>query len=58
VKFQQTEQAFTNAADPRIWQWKNMPPGPAKQALAQRLKATDPSIMDKINTLEKLGAFK
>lgn len=53
--YQQTETAFDQAADPRIFQWKNMQPGPARDAFGKALLQSDPSIATKMQTLQGLG---
>lgn len=57
--YQQAESAFNAAADPRIFQWKAMSGNPAAQAAyAKKLMAQDPSIVDRIHTLDQMGALK
>lgn len=56
--YQQAESQFNAAADPRIFQWRSMPPGEAKNAFARKLMQQDPSITSRIGTLENMGAFK
>jgi len=59
VGYQQKEQAFNAAADPRIYQWKAMASNPpAQAAYAKKLMQQDPTIVDKIKTLQGLGAIQ
>ena len=57
--YQQAESQFNAAADPRIFQWKSMASNPAAQAAyAKKLMAQDPSIVERIHTLDQIGALK
>jgi len=44
-------------ADPRIWQWKSMPPGVERDRFAQSLAKQDPTIGEKIKKLSELGVL-
>jgi len=52
--YQHAETAFDQAADPRIFQWRSMPDGPAKTAFGRSLIQSDPSIPAKIKALQTL----
>jgi hypothetical protein len=56
--YQQAETQFNAVADPRIFQWRAMPAGEAKNAYARRLMQQDPSMAGRVDALEKMGAFK
>jgi hypothetical protein len=49
------KQQFDDAADPRIWEWRNIQDPQARAEFAKSLAAQDPTIMDKMNKLEALG---
>lgn len=58
IGYSEAEQKFDNTANPSIFQWHAMPPGPAKNALATQMLARDPGMSSKIDSLENQGAFK
>jgi hypothetical protein len=53
-----TELTFDQAADPRIFQYANISDPAARKAFAQNLMQQDPTIVQKIQTLQSLGALK
>ena len=55
--YSRKEIQFDQAADPRIWQYKEMADGPAKKAFAQDLMKQDPKFADRIKQLEAMGAM-
>jgi hypothetical protein len=57
TEYNNTELKFDQAADPRIFQYANMQDPAARQAFAQKLIKQDPKIVQKIKTLESMGAF-
>jgi hypothetical protein len=54
-QYQAREAAFDAAADPRIFQWKNMPPGKAKDDYKAQILSQDPTLIQKAQMLEQLG---
>ena len=46
---------FDVLADPRIFQWKAMPPGDDKNKYRAAILAQDPSLMDKAKALQAMG---
>lgn len=52
------ELTFDQNADPRIYQYANIKDPTARKAFAQSLMQSDPSIVQKIQTLQSLGALK
>lgn len=52
------EIAFDQSADPRIFQYANIKDPAARKTFAQNLMQQDPSIVQKIQTLQSLGALK
>lgn len=57
TEYNNAELKFDQAADPRIFQYANMQDPAARQAFAQKLIKQDPKIVQKIKTLESMGAF-
>jgi hypothetical protein len=57
TEYNNTELKFDQAADPRIFQYANIQDPAARQAFAQKLIKQDPKIVQKIKTLESMGAF-
>lgn len=57
VKYQQKEQVFDANADPRIWQWKSIPDAAQRRAFATSIMKQDPKFVEKIKSLEGIGAF-
>jgi hypothetical protein len=53
-----TELTFDQNADPRIFQYANIRDPAARQAFAKNLMQQDPTIVQKIQTLQSLGALK
>lgn len=52
------KQAFDTAADPRLWEWKNIQDPTARAEFAKSLATQDPSIMGKLKALEGLGVSR
>jgi hypothetical protein len=57
TEYNNTELKFDQAADPRIFQYAGMQDPAQRQAFAQKLIKQDPKIVQKIKTLESMGAF-
>lgn len=55
IAYQKAETAFDQAADPRIFQWKSMPAGPARDAFKAKIMAQDPTLGAKAQALQGLG---
>lgn len=53
--YNETAQQFDALADPRIFQWKAMPNGPAKDAYRAAITKQDPTLMQKAKALAELG---
>jgi len=53
-----TELQFDQSADPRIFQYANIKDPTARAAFAKNLMQQDPTIVNKIQSLQKLGALK
>lgn len=58
VAYQQQEQAFDQAADPRVWQWRSISDPAQRKAFAQSILKQDPTFPARIQKLEALGVFK
>lgn len=58
VGYQNAEIAFDKVADPRIFQWKNIQNPQQQAAFLQGVAKQDPSILNKINELQKMGALQ
>lgn len=56
--YNQQEVAFDQAADPRIWEWRNIKDPSAKRAFAASVVKQDPTFPQRIEALEQMGAFK
>lgn len=56
--YNQREVAFDQAADPRIWQWKNIKDPVQRRAFAATVMKQDPSFPKRIDALEQIGALK
>jgi hypothetical protein len=57
AEYARREILFDQAADPRIWQWKNIQDPAAKKAFARSLMQQDPSLPQRIKALEQAGAL-
>lgn len=57
TEYNNMEMKFDQNADPRIFQYANMQDPAQRQAFAQKLIKQDPKIVQKIKTLESMGAF-
>jgi hypothetical protein len=55
--YNNTELKFDQNADPRIFQYANIKDATARQAFAKKLMQQDPAIVNKIRTLQQMGAF-
>jgi hypothetical protein len=56
--YNSTELQFDQNADPRIFQYANIKDPTARAAFAKNLMQQDPTIVNKIQSLQKLGALK
>jgi hypothetical protein len=56
--YNNTEVQFDQNADPRIFQYANIKDPTARAAFAKNLMQQDPAIVNKIQTLQKLGALQ
>jgi len=56
--YNNTEVQFDQNADPRIFQYANIKDPTARAAFAKNLMQQDPTIVNKIQTLQKLGALQ
>ena len=54
-QYQQAEMVFDQNADPRLFQWKGMPEGKAKDQYLSEILRQDPSLVQKSKNLEKMG---
>ena len=53
--FYGTKQQYESTADPTIYQWKNMPKGPARDQFAQQRMAADPTWAARAKALQGMG---
>jgi hypothetical protein len=56
--YNDAEVQFDQSADPRIFQYANIKDPAARSAFAKNLMQQDPTIVNKIQSLQKLGALK
>lgn len=56
--YNNTEMQFDQNADPRIFQYANIKDPVARSAFAKNLMQQDPTIVNKIQSLQKLGALQ
>jgi hypothetical protein len=57
VAYNNAEMKFDQNADQRIFQYANIKDPTARQAFAKKLMQQDPTIVNKIRTLQQMGAF-
>jgi hypothetical protein len=57
VAYNNAETKFDQNADPRIFQYANIQDPAARQAFAKKLMQQDPAIVNKIRSLQQMGAF-